>query len=215
MVNEILSKVEKKHIVVEIKFTFPVLSNGQYTFSLGLLAFNNNKEREYFVDYELIEMNYKQFSFRKNIVVRKNSAAFRFDIFDSGIMGLRPTPFISAYIDSIVVLRLPNQKETLKMAFSDKNKETGFFDFLKNYKAIFDRKEQILQNEKAEIGGSVFYFSPKMEITKIVSADFTVNFVYDNSQNPLRITLFSEKKKIAEIQIDKISYQKSEIEPLK
>jgi len=45
--ENIFSFINTKHIVIEIKFTFPVLSNGQYTFSLGLLAFNNNKEREY------------------------------------------------------------------------------------------------------------------------------------------------------------------------
>jgi len=179
-----------------------------------MLQNNLRKWENYRLD-GIVEMNYKQFSFRKNIVVRKNITAFRFDIFDSGIMGLHPTPFISAYIDSIIVLRLPNQKETLKMEFSDEKKETAFFNFLKNYKAIFARKEQILKSGKAEIDGSVFYFSPEMEIVKIITADFTINFVYDNSQNPLRITLFSEKKKIAEIQIDKISYQKPEIEPLK
>ena len=175
---------------------------------------NNLKKWENFRLDGIVELIYKQFSFRKNIVVRKNSAAFRFDIFDAGIMGLHPTPFISAYIDSFVVLRLPNQKTPLKMEFSDQNKEVAFLNFLKSYETIFACRKEILQNGKAAFGNSVFYFSPEMEIVKIVSADFTVNFVYDNSQNPLRITLFSENKKIAEIQIDKISYKTPEIEPL-
>ena len=58
----------------------------------------------------IIEANYKSFVFRKNITIKKNSSAFRIDIYDSGIFGMQPTPFISAYYDSVLTIRIPDQQ---------------------------------------------------------------------------------------------------------
>ncbi|NQT64915.1 MAG: hypothetical protein HQ554_01920, partial [FCB group bacterium] len=58
----------------------------------------------------IIEANYKSFVFRKNITIKKNNHAFRLDIYDSGIFGMQPTPFISAYYDSVLTIRTPDQQ---------------------------------------------------------------------------------------------------------
>ena len=51
----------------------------------------------------IIEANYKSFAFRKNIAIRKNEGIIKLDIYDIGLFGIRPTPFISASFDSVTL----------------------------------------------------------------------------------------------------------------
>ncbi|RLC52834.1 MAG: hypothetical protein DRZ79_00495 [Candidatus Cloacimonadota bacterium] len=162
----------------------------------------------------IIEMNYKSFSFRKNITVRKNSAAIRFDIYDSGILGLHPTPFISAYVDSVVIIKMSGKSEITRLNFDEKDNQFLFLNYL-NPDLILVHKSEIFRTGKVTIGEVTCFFSEKMELEKISSADVSVNFVYDNFRNPLTISLYFKNEKIAEIQVDKINYEIPEIEAIK
>jgi hypothetical protein len=53
----------------------------------------------------IIELNYKEYVFRKSFSAQKNVEAFRLDVIDTGFMGLKPTPFFSLFADSLVYIK--------------------------------------------------------------------------------------------------------------
>ena len=116
----------------------------------------------------IIGLNYKSFSFRKNVSIRKNEEAFRMDIFDSGIMGMHPTPFITVYMDTTIVLRLPFQtEENILDSLFEKEKLPDFAKIFDVQKLI-NNKEEIIKSKNYENENYSLIFSEKMLLEKIV-----------------------------------------------
>ena len=150
----------------------------------------------------IIEANYKNFVFRKNITIRKNEGIIKLDIYDIGLFGIRPTPFISAFFDSVLVLEMPDQPEPAIIYPKDLPDISSFLHPVK----LFEHKEQIIKDHKIHLENVEITFSEKMQITKIEDKDanFRIEFEYQNELE--EITFFKEDKEIANIQIDKITY---------
>jgi len=161
----------------------------------------------------IIELNYKSFSFRKNISIRKNEQAFRLDVYDSGIMGMHPTPFITVYMDTIIILRLPFQTENSKLdSLFEKEKLPDFSEIFDVQKLIIN-KEKIVKSQNYENENYSLVFSNKMLIEKIVftNPDSYIILEYDRNNELSDISFFYDEKNISNIQIDKISHQEIEI----
>lgn len=144
----------------------------------------------------LIELNYKALRFRKNITIRKDDNSVKFDIYDTGIMGMSATPFLSVSIDSLMnvvqtgELNLPNINEIKLLNFSD------LFNIMKH-------KREILENGSYISKNFTIKFRDDM---KIKSIEFDKYFIRLEYINELKlITLRKKDEKIAMIQIDKIS----------
>ena len=88
----------------------------------------------------IIEVNYKNFVFRKNITIRKNKDILEVDIYDAGIFGMHPTPFISAFFDSVLVLEMPEQSEQVVIFPKDLPDISTLLYPLK----LYEQKEQII-----------------------------------------------------------------------
>ncbi|MCD4797223.1 MAG: hypothetical protein K8R49_08660 [Candidatus Cloacimonetes bacterium] len=170
------------------------------------LLFKHLKSWDEFRIEGIIEANYKSFAFRKNIIIRKNTEAFRIDIFDSGIMGLKPSPFISAYMDSVFVLRMPQEFEFIEADDLMFKKISIIFDLEK----IYDEKDQIIKNGSLVIGDSEIFFSKKMKIRKIAFPQMQINFHYNDELEFMSIE--QNNKEIANIQIDKITHENIRIQ---
>ena len=159
----------------------------------------------------VIEANYNSFVFRKNITIKKNSSAFRIDIYDSGIFGMQPTPFISAYYDSVLTIRTPDQQiNQLKQG----NKEEFDLSILFELSNLFAMKDEIVKYQKLNYRNAIITFSEDMKISEISSNINSTKIAFDYLQNLNSITFHKNKKEIINIQIDKITYPNEEINRL-
>ena len=151
----------------------------------------------------IIEANYKSFAFRKNITIRKNEEILKIDIYDTGIFGMHPTPFISAFFDSVLVLEMPDQPKPVVIYPKDLPDISAFLYPVK----LYESKDQIIKNHKIHTENVEFAFSEKMQIVKIEdkNAGFKIKFEYQNEL--VEIIFYKKDKEIANIQIDKITYK--------
>jgi len=160
----------------------------------------------------IIEANYKSFVFRKNITIKKNSSAFRIDIYDSGIFGMQPTPFISAYYNSVLTIRTPDQQIN---QFNQGNKEEFDLSVLFGLSNLFANKDEIIKHQKLNYKGAIITFSDDMKISEIRSNTNSTIISFEYLQDLDSITLQNEEKEIINIQIDKITHLNEEINRLK
>ena len=160
----------------------------------------------------IIEANYKSFVFRKNITIRKNNSAFRIDIYDSGILGMQPTPFISAHYDSILTIRTPDQQIN---QLSHGNQEEIDLSILFTLSDLYAIKDEIIKHQKLNYRGAVVIFSDDMRISEIRNNSNSTTIIFNYLQDLDSITFTKEKVEIVKIQIDKITHPIEEIKRLK
>lgn len=152
----------------------------------------------------IIELNYKQFAFRKNIFIRKEMQKVNLKIFDGGIFGMNAKPFLSAQMDSMLwVTNSTGDKTAYDISNLDGLK------FLQNPQLIHSYKNDIIYEQLAIIENNIFiHFSDKMEITKIEQQDsnYEIEFVYNPELSQIIVT--ESKKVLLKIDVDKISYER-------
>ncbi len=160
----------------------------------------------------IIEANYKNFVFRKNITIKKNSSAIRIDIYDSGIFGMQPTPFISVYYDSVLTIRTPDQQIE---QFKPESKEEIDLSFFFQSTDLFAMKDKIIMNHKITIDDVIIIFSDDMKIIEISNSNSSSKITFNYLQDLNSITSQKEKNGVFNIQIDKITHLNEEINRLK
>ncbi len=163
----------------------------------------------------IIELNYRSFSFRKNIVIKKTGNISRIDIFDSGVFGLKPTPFISAYFDSTLFVRFPEQTKFAKIDNSFLKRELPDLSFITIFDELVYHKTKIIKEKEYRNNDFIFYFSDEMKLKKIELTQEKFYVLFDYSKELSKISIFKNSKEIAKIQIDKISHKNIEIKSLK
>ncbi len=161
----------------------------------------------------IIEANYKNFVFRKNITIKKNSTAFRIDIYDSGIFGMQSTPFISAYYDSVLTIRTPDQQT--KQQIKPEGKEEIDLSIFFQISDLFAMKDEIIKHQKLNLNDVTIIFSDDMKINNIHSNTSSTKITFNYLQDLNSITFQKEEKEIIKIQIDKITHPNEEINRLK
>ncbi len=159
----------------------------------------------------IIEANYKSFVFRKNITIKKNNSAFRIDIYDSGIFGMHPTPFISAYYDSVLTIRTPDQQIN---QINLKNKEEFDLSILFELSDLFAIKDEIIKQQKLNYKEAIITFSEDMKISEISSNTNYNKIVFYYLHNLDSIAIHKDESEIINIQIDKITHPSEEINRL-
>jgi len=180
-----------------------------------LLSENLAKWENFRID-GIIEYNYKQFAFRKNISLRKKADLIRIDIYDSGIFGLRPTPFISAYLDSLLYLRAPDYPDLISISKEEFPEDFYYLNVFLYLSQLKDHKSEIIKKNRIFIDNRVeFIFSENMLLNRINddSTNSKINFSYEDNLSGLE--LYNQNIKILNIQVDKISFTVQEIKQLK
>ena len=162
----------------------------------------------------IIELNYRGFSFRKNVVLKKMGDRGRIDIFDSGVFGLKPNPFISAYYDSTLFVRLPEQTKFVEINNSSLERELPDLSFIKIFDELVSNKKKILIEKEYRNKDFIFYFSDEMKLEKIELTQENFYVLFDYLKELSKISIFKNSKEIANIQIDKISYKNIKIKSL-
>ena len=159
----------------------------------------------------VIEANYKNFVFRKNVTIKKNNSAIRIDIYDSGIFGMQPTPFISAYYDSVLTIRTPDQQIN---QINRENKEEFDLSILFELSDLFAIKDEIIKQQKLNYKDAIITFSEDMKISEISSNTDNNKIIFNYLHHLDSIAIHKDEKEIINIQIDKITHHTEEINRL-
>jgi len=111
----------------------------------------------------VVEINYKTLRFRKDIQILKNENFLKITLFESGIFGLSPTPFLYFYSDSLKTeFKITGKKRTLP-ALIDGRKFVSLLAIKLSAKNI----KEIIDSGKLHYQGAMVYFDGKMRINKI------------------------------------------------
>lgn len=153
----------------------------------------------------IVTMNYQNLIFRKNINIKKNNGLLKLTVYDSGIFGMKPEPFITVKIDSLIQIKTATATET--EIFSSEA-ITGL-QFILEPQKLFLFKDQILKQNPFHFDQNTdIHFSERMQISKIEQQEqnLSVNFYYA----PLlsRIEIRQNNILLSKIEIDKITHQR-------
>jgi hypothetical protein len=151
----------------------------------------------------IVTLNYQNFAFRKNINIQKSANQIKITIYDSGIFGMKPQPFLKVKIDSLIQIEsiTSDQPEIIP---SNKVPAIEYllnpFQLLKSKKDIL-QKQFLILNEQTRIT-----FSDDMEISIIEGSDknFIISFVYENDLSEIEV--IKDNEELVKIEIDKITY---------
>jgi len=152
----------------------------------------------------ILEANFKNFAFRKNINIKKKPDRWKITIFDSGIFGMKPQPFLTLEIDSLISIQ--SQTESADI-FRPQNpillKIINDPSQLLEYEQEIISKEMIIVSETIQIS-----FSPDMKITTIEVLPDGQRLEFDFQDKLKSILIYEDSDLIAKIQIDKITHKK-------
>jgi hypothetical protein len=179
-----------------------------------LLKTNLKKWETFRID-GVIEYNHGQLSFRKNISLRKLDKVARLDIYDTGIFGLRPTPFISAYYDSVMYLRSQDHPTLVKILPQDHTEAFSYLELLLEIPELDTHSSEIIASHKITKSGTVdFIFDKNMTVKKIVEKSEAYNVLFHYDVDLSEIEVFRKSVKVMNIKVDKIVFDLSEIKKL-
>ena len=158
----------------------------------------------------IAEISIDQFRLRKNVLINKNTESLNIALLDSGIFGLRPTPFLSIDIDTLFSISLPVGITDLAfdMPENDDFLTIGMinelFSTLKNNKTI------IVRDGKLMLKQTEFIFNKDMQISHIhvteEDTELMIRFYYRRSADLDRIDFLVDGIKMLDIQVDRIRY---------
>ncbi|MDD3050205.1 MAG: hypothetical protein PHR06_03585 [Candidatus Cloacimonetes bacterium] len=185
-------------------------TNASYEGSKKKLRLNLKKWEEFRID-GIVEINVSSFQIRKTIVVRKNSQAIRADVIDSGLFGMRPSPIVSIYFDSLLVVKSPDYPFLENMADESLGKGT---ELLKIMDSLREKEAEILSTYSTIVDSIKVEFDQDFDITSINRNRQIITIEYDFKKEPNKITFFNKRKESANIKIDRISRDKIKVDPI-
>ena len=179
-----------------------------------------NQELERWQNFKLTglaDIQYQSFSIRRPCVIALSDGKFRFDILDSGFLGMGSGVFMSAFADHDgIQYRMPG---TSKIELLKTDTETeAILNFLTQKWAdiLAEVKDAIIETNRAEIFGITLSFSDRMRLVQVASKEenIRVNFVYDSRENLTEINISAPIIRKLLIQVDKIEHNDIVVTPL-
>ncbi|MBN1327154.1 MAG: hypothetical protein JW996_04325 [Candidatus Cloacimonetes bacterium] len=178
-----------------------------------LLEANLEKWKSFRID-GIIEINHNQYSLRKNFSMRKNPAAVRADIFDTGLLGLRPTPFLSVYMDTLIYLRDQEKTGLTILTPEELIADYPYLNILQAIDLLDDHQNEIVKNKKITQENVSFVFNSKMELIEIDYLEKDIRILLEYHHDLSKITLKEQNNDLVNIHIDKITFSEIEIRRL-
>ncbi|MBN1948284.1 MAG: hypothetical protein JW784_00940 [Candidatus Cloacimonetes bacterium] len=160
----------------------------------------------------IIEVNYHQYSFRKDFLLQKEDDRIRIDIMDGGIFGLQPSPFLSVYLDSCLIVKTSGQPAQI-MDIKQLELELPYLHYLRSLSVLWEERDEFIRYQKVVKDDLTFTCNSEMQIINISSLrGFQVSFNY--RQEISEIILAENKKTLATLKFDQIGYHNIEVVPL-
>ena len=153
----------------------------------------------------IVTVNYENFVFRKNINIKKHADLFKITVFDSGIFGMKPEPFLTVKVDSLIQIKMQSVAEPEIFAL---DRFPGLQFFLKPLQ-LLKFKNQIIRNNIFNFDeNTIIRFSEGMKIKSIeqLSKEFSVEFSYETDLTGIEV--WKNKVELIKIEIDKITHSR-------
>lgn len=162
----------------------------------------------------IIDVNYKAYSLHKYFSLRRDELSARIDIYDSGLLGMKPHPFISIYYDSLIQARIPDIPEIKVINPQEYPEYFGYFILFDSFDLLEKKKSEIAENSEIIINDHQFFFDNQKRIIKIIMTkdEAEIELIYKDKLSEININ--KSKKRIISMQIDEINYNIKKIPPL-
>ncbi len=162
----------------------------------------------------IIEINHKSLSLHKYFTLRKENNIARLDIYDKGLLGMRPDPFISIYFDELIQARIPDIPEIKVLRPEEYPDYFGYFLLFDSLSQLMEHSNEILESNSYKNDQQEFFFDNQQRLNSIVIPDegILINLLYKTELQ--EIIIKKEEKKIVTMTIDEIRYKFNKISPL-
>ncbi len=164
-----------------------------------LLLKNTNKWSNFSLE-GIANINYKQLTFRKMILIKKNNDSFLANIIDSGVMGMNPTPFASIKIDSSLTVSMMGNSQ--KIPISSQLISSYF-----NSDFVMKHQNEIIKNLEYQTEQVSIYWNEEMQVIRISSQDILAKMNYDFKGDLAKLDIYYQEELVLEIIVDEIIYK--------
>lgn len=147
----------------------------------------------------IVSVNYENFVFRKSINIKKTASDLKITVYDAGIFGLNPQPFLTVKIDSLIQIQAQSG-EPEYFAFDS----LAGLEILMEPLLLLPFKEQIIKQKNLRFDqNTVIHFSRQMKIDSIeqISQQFSIDFSYRTEL--AGISIRQANRELVKIEIDK------------
>lgn len=165
----------------------------------------------------VLEVRSEGYAFRKDAAIRKNGRRVRLDVFDGGLMGLRPSPWLSAVYDSTLTFRLPPEidRETFDPVLLEQllGHTLAGVD-----RALQTEREQILVAGKIDMGqGTTLQFDRNIRPSHVTFSgqNLVIEFEWNSRGELLEITGRTAHQVLFILTVDEMEYKEVEVPLLK
>lgn len=166
----------------------------------------------------LCDLEYQSFAIRRPCVIAKTQDKFRFDILDTGLLGLGGGVLMALYADNKQIqFRKPGSSKIDTRILDDEMNNWLSIISEGLIQSIHEQKDKIIETNICEIDGSIILFTPRMKIKEINNPDkeIKITFKYDNQEKLSEISISIPLIRNLTIHIDKIDYNDIIVSPLK
>ncbi|MFC1898028.1 hypothetical protein ACFLYJ_00490 [Candidatus Cloacimonadota bacterium] len=150
----------------------------------------------------IVTVNYKNFEFRKNINIKKTTDQLKITVYDSGIFGMKPEPFLTAKIDSLVHFKTQGSEKTAIFTLD----QFPGIDHLLHPMQLLAHKNLITSDAFFNPSDSTsIHFFDDMKISRIEqrSKGYSIEFFYESDLSEIQV--WQNKTELIKIEIDKIT----------
>ena len=190
----------------------------QWSAKERLFLLNEELERwQSFKFTGLADIQHQTLAIRRTSVIALSEGKFRFDILDSGFLGMGSGVFMSIYVDENgLQLRKPGSTKVESIKTDKETEMLLKFLTQKWSDLLADHKNSIVTYQTVDILGLTINFTDKMRLAEITSKEekLKINFIYDNREILTEINISVPLVKKLIIQIDKIEYNDIVVNPL-
>jgi len=164
------------------------------------------------------ELETQMLSFRNPCVILRAEDKFRFDVLNSGLLGLGRGVFLQFYAEKKFIQYREPLSPDIKVV-PMQNEPLHWMKFLSTtmYDELETQKDYIIETHKAHIGDFDLKFSNTMRLAQITSIDYDIriNFYYDRHDRLYEIRATIPMIRNLTIHVDKIEYSNVVINPLR
>lgn len=157
----------------------------------------------------LMEVNQDEWQIRKDCVIRGDDHRIRLDILEGGLMGLRPTPWLTAVYDSTLHLRLPPELEDKPVDWTTLSDLIGktIHELMPRLSAL----QEITENPFTMAGFEI-HLDDQGRITSIRRPEAgRLIFTFGSTLQPREILFEKEDQVIVRIRVDRFEARDTEV----
>lgn len=165
-----------------------------------------------------VELNYQEYTLRKDFVLNKQENKMRLDVYDYGLFSATTDAFISVYVDSTAYLKSPILGPEV-MSIEQLSKDLPPVNDIMNLFGIdtlLVHADSIASKHTWSDEGSQYRWDKKDHLSSVENDRYHVRILFDytNKGDLRKVEVWYKKALFMKLLVDTIKYTKAEITPL-